>query len=43
LGFDLYGAFFAVALLNAVSPLFRSFETRFLFAGSSGGGIHAKG
>jgi electron transport complex protein RnfD len=38
LGFEPYGAFFAVALLNALSPLFRSVETRFLFAG----GIHAK-
>jgi electron transport complex protein RnfD len=36
-GFESYGAFFAVAVLNALSPLFRSVETRFLF----GGGIHA--
>jgi electron transport complex protein RnfD len=38
LGFEPYGAFFAVALLNALTPLFRYFETRFLF----GGGIYAK-
>ncbi|GHV80135.1 hypothetical protein AGMMS49944_19260 [Spirochaetia bacterium] len=37
-GHEPYGAFFAVALLNAFSPLFRYVETRFLFAG----GIHAK-
>jgi electron transport complex protein RnfD len=42
LGFEPYGAFFAVALLNTISPLFRYFETRFLFAGSSSGGTHAK-
>jgi electron transport complex protein RnfD len=41
-GFEPYGAFFAVAVLNALSPLFRYFETRFLFAGSSHGGTHAK-
>jgi electron transport complex protein RnfD len=50
-GLEPYGAFFAVALLNALSPLFRFFETRFLFTGSSNelgssgasrGGIHAK-
>jgi electron transport complex protein RnfD len=38
LGLEPYGAFFAVALLNALSPLFRYGETRFLFPG----GIHAK-
>ncbi|GHV30983.1 hypothetical protein AGMMS4952_18830 [Spirochaetia bacterium] len=38
LGFEPYGAFFAVTVLNALTPLFRYFETRFLFAG----GIHAK-
>jgi electron transport complex protein RnfD len=37
-GFEPYGAFFAVAMLNALSPLFRYFETRFLFTG----GIRAK-
>jgi Na+-translocating ferredoxin:NAD+ oxidoreductase RnfD subunit len=37
-GFEPYGAFFAVALLNALSPLFRYVETRLLFTG----GIHAK-
>jgi electron transport complex protein RnfD len=36
LGFESYGAFFAVALLNALSPLFRYFETRFLYAGTPG-------
>jgi electron transport complex protein RnfD len=36
LGFEPYGAFFAVALLNTLSPLFRCFETRFLYAGISG-------
>jgi hypothetical protein len=36
LGFEPYGAFFAVALLNALSPLFRCFETRFLYAGIPG-------
>jgi electron transport complex protein RnfD len=35
-GFEPYGAFFAVALLNTISPLFRCFETRFFYAGSSG-------
>jgi electron transport complex protein RnfD len=47
LGFEPYGAFFAVALLNALSPLFRCFETRFLYAGLSGetfqAGSNAKG
>jgi electron transport complex protein RnfD len=38
LGNEPYGAFFAVALLNALTPLFRYFETRLLY----GGGIHAK-
>jgi hypothetical protein len=36
LGFEPYGAFFAVALLNALLPLFRCFETRFLYTGISG-------
>jgi electron transport complex protein RnfD len=35
-GFEPYGAFFAVALLNTLSPLFRCCETRFFYAGSSG-------
>jgi electron transport complex protein RnfD len=47
LGFEPYGAFFAVALLNLLSPLFRCFETRFLYAGISGetlqAGANAKG
>jgi electron transport complex protein RnfD len=43
LGFEPYGAFFAVALLNALSPLFRCFETRFLYAGLSGGNFQAGG
>jgi electron transport complex protein RnfD len=47
LGFEPYGAFFAVALLNAFVPLFRCFETRFLYAGVSGetfqAGANAKG
>jgi electron transport complex protein RnfD len=47
LGFEPYGAFFAVALLNALSPLFRCFEIRFLYAGISGetsqAGDNAKG
>jgi electron transport complex protein RnfD len=43
LGFEPYGAFFAVALLNALSPLFRCFETRFLYAGSSGEILQAGG
>ncbi|GHV75613.1 hypothetical protein AGMMS49942_04340 [Spirochaetia bacterium] len=37
-GLEPYGAFFAVALLNVLSPLFRYGETRFVFTG----GIHAK-
>jgi electron transport complex protein RnfD len=36
LGFEPYGAFFAAALLNALSPLFRCLETRFLYAGIPG-------
>ena len=47
LGFEPYGAFFAVALFNALSPLFRCFEIRFLYAGVSGktfqAGANAKG
>jgi electron transport complex protein RnfD len=47
LGFEPYGAFFAVALLNALSPLFRCFETRFLYSGISRetfqAGANAKG
>jgi electron transport complex protein RnfD len=47
LGFEPYGAFFAVALLNTLSPLFRYFETRFLYAGISGeifqAGVNARG
>jgi electron transport complex protein RnfD len=47
LGVELYGAFFAVALLNVLSPLFRCFETRFLYSGISGetiqAGANAKG
>jgi electron transport complex protein RnfD len=46
LGFEPYGAFFAPALLNALSPLFRCFETRFLYAGIPGApqaGDNAKG
>jgi electron transport complex protein RnfD len=46
-GFEPYGAFFAVALLNVLSPLFRCFETRFLYSGISGetfqAGANAKG
>jgi electron transport complex protein RnfD len=50
LGFEPYGAFFAMALLNALVPLFRFIETRFLFAdaadeagsgGTSRRGTHA--
>jgi electron transport complex protein RnfD len=47
LGFEPYGAFFAVALLNALSPLFRCLETRLFYAGVSGessqAGANAKG
>jgi electron transport complex protein RnfD len=47
LGSEPYGAFFAVALLNTLVPLFRCFETRFLYAGGSGetfqAGAHVKG
>jgi electron transport complex protein RnfD len=47
LGSEPYGAFFAVALLNVFSPLFRCFETRFLYSGISGetfqAGANAKG
>jgi electron transport complex protein RnfD len=47
LGLEPYGAFFAVALLNVLVPLFRCFETRFLYAGISGetfqAGANAKG
>ncbi|MDR2742133.1 MAG: RnfABCDGE type electron transport complex subunit D [Treponema sp.] len=44
-GFELYGAFFALVLLNALVPLFRYVETRFLYTGISGGigGSHAGG
>jgi electron transport complex protein RnfD len=40
-GFEPYGAFFAVALLNTLSPLFRCFETRFFYAGSPGETLRA--
>jgi electron transport complex protein RnfD len=40
-GFEPYGAFFAVALLNALSPLFRCLETRFFYAGGSGETLQA--
>ena len=40
-GSEPYGAFFAVALLNALSPLFRCFEARFFYAGSSGQTLQA--
>jgi electron transport complex protein RnfD len=47
LGFEPYGAFFAVALLNALCPLLRCFETRLLYSGISGetiqAGVNAKG
>ncbi|MDR0785919.1 MAG: RnfABCDGE type electron transport complex subunit D [Treponema sp.] len=33
---ELYGAFFAVALLNAIVPLVRSLESRLLYKGSKG-------
>jgi electron transport complex protein RnfD len=36
IGFEPYGAFFAALLLNVLSPLFRFFETRFLYAGMAG-------
>jgi electron transport complex protein RnfD len=36
LGFEPYGAFFAALLLNVLLPLFRYFETRFLYAGVAG-------
>jgi electron transport complex protein RnfD len=45
-GFDLYGAFFAVVLLNALVPLFRYFETQVLYTGTfskvSRGGVHVR-
>ncbi|WP_232616840.1 RnfABCDGE type electron transport complex subunit D [Treponema primitia] len=34
-GFEPYGAFFAVVLLNALVPLFRYFETRIFYTGTS--------
>jgi electron transport complex protein RnfD len=43
LGFEPYGVFFAVALLNALAPLSRNFETRFLYAGISGETFQAGG
>jgi electron transport complex protein RnfD len=36
IGSEPYGAFFAALLLNVLSPLFRCFETRFLYAGVAG-------
>jgi electron transport complex protein RnfD len=44
-GFEFYGAFFAVVLLNALVPFFRYVEIRFLYTGISGGtgGVHAGG
>ncbi|MFP3042714.1 RnfABCDGE type electron transport complex subunit D [Treponema primitia] len=52
-GFEPYGAFFAIVLLNALVPLFRYFETQFFYAGtsslfsrtegsSSRGGVHVR-
>jgi electron transport complex protein RnfD len=42
-GFESYGVFFAMVLLNALVPFFRYIEIRFLYTGTSGriGGTHA--
>jgi electron transport complex protein RnfD len=41
MGFEPYGAFFAVLLLNILSSLFRFVETRFLYAGIAGETLQA--